>query len=165
MTVKEMTVKIQHVQKNLIPWCEEIIEAHAADIKELLRDQMYAGLDGEGNKLTPGYSQDPYFKKPGAGDRYAKWKDTLILRNHNSIFPAKGFDTPNLIITGTLIYDRIFVQVGNGKLILDATSSIIAKIKLKYGDIFKLSPLALMFFTTEILRPKLTARITSYMEQ
>lgn len=126
---------------------------------------MYAGLDGKGKLLKPGYSQDPYFKKPGAGARYAKWKDRLLQRSHNSIFPVKPVDTPNLIVTGTKIYDRLIFKVGNERFVLDAQSSIIADIKRKYGDVFALSPLAIRFFVLKILRPRLTHKINNHYAQ
>jgi hypothetical protein len=127
-----------------------------------MRDQMYAGLDGEGNNLTPGYSQDPYFKKPGAGLRYAKWKASssprLVTRGDSSIFKKRDIDTPNLIVTGTMIYDRLVVDVSDNSLIIDAVSPIIGDIKKKYGDIFKLSPIAMGYMVNKFVYPYLKAK-------
>lgn len=124
---------------------------------------MYAGLDGNGDSLTPKYSQDPYFKKAGAGLRYAKWKDSdspiLVKRADSIIFPRRDTDTPNLIVTGALIYDRITAKVGSGSLIITANSPIIGKIKAKYGDIFQLSPLAWNHMINRFIIPYLEAKI------
>ena len=140
---------------------ERILNENEAALKELMRDQMYAGLDGNGKSLTPKYSQDPYFKKPGAGERYARWKDTLWQRDHNSIFPAKDIDTPNLIVNGNLIYKVLDFSAASQKMIVTAHSSIIPKIEAKYGSVFKYSPIALGYIAQRIVFNDLKAEINA----
>ena len=58
-----------------------------------VREQLYSGIDGEGNSLSPSYDSDPYFQDPHAGfydedrghwmncyrhpERYIAWKQRI----------------------------------------------------------------------------------------
>jgi len=137
---------------NLLAMVERILQRHEPELLELQKDQLYAGLDSRGQLLKPSYSQDPYFKNPGAGSRYAAWKQSRTPRADSSLFPTKPTDTPNLIITGTLFYHRLFVEVGGGNLMIDANSPIMAKLDSKYGNLLLgLNDIARTYVATEFL--------------
>lgn len=57
-------------------------------------DQLKAGRLRSGDLITPSYQNDPYFKKPGAGQRYSDWKDEITPD------PRRPPGTPNLFVIG-----------------------------------------------------------------
>jgi hypothetical protein len=73
---------------------ETIVTDNVDAIADLQRDQMLEGRGVDGAFLRPFYSEDPYFKKPGAALRYARWKQKITPN------PQRPLDVPNLIITG-----------------------------------------------------------------
>lgn len=161
MNVSQYRQKIQVINENLIKWIEDILDS--LDVEQLFKDQMYAGLDGDGKSLTPTYSQDPYFKKPGGGQRYADWKESKR-KPQNSIFPQKGTDTPDLFINGNLVHNRIVVTVGNSIIKTDINSIISDKIKSKYGEeLFKFNEYSLNYLCSQV-RPLLQERINAALQ-
>ena len=71
-----------------------IVVNNKTTLEDIQRDQMLSGKDKNGEWLRPFYSENPYFKKPGAAYRYAKWK------SHISPNKQKPFDVPDLFIVG-----------------------------------------------------------------
>lgn len=161
MNVSQYRQKITGINQNLILWIEDILDT--LDIVDLFRDQLYAGLDGDGKALTPSYSQDPYFIRPGAPERYAKWKESRR-KGQNNIFPQKGVDTPDLFINGSLVYNRIIVNIDNGIINTDIDSLIESKIKNKYGEnVFKFNDISLSYLASKV-RPLLQEKINAYLQ-
>lgn len=145
---------------NLIREIEALMSEDEGLLLELMKDQLYAGLDGDGNSLRPTYQDDPYFKTREAAQRYSDWKDTMFQRTHNDLFTRRPPGTPNLIITGGLFYDTLVTEVGNAALIVRSDSPIIRKLESKYGNtLLRLSPLALKFYTEEHLFERLQKRV------
>lgn len=145
---------------NLIREIEALMSEDEGLLLELMKDQLFAGLDGDGNPLRPTYQEDPYFKSREAAQRYSDWKDTMFQRTHNDLFTRRPPGTPNLIITGTLFYHTLVASVGNDSLIINAQSPIIGKLEGKYGDaLLRLSPMALKFYTEEHLFIRLQTRV------
>lgn len=149
---------------NLIREIEALMSEDEGLLLELMKDQLYAGLDGDGNPLRPTYQDDPYFKEfknpQAAAQAYSDWKDGMMQRTHNTLFAKRPSGTPNLIITGSWFYDTLVAYAGNDSLIINAQSPIINELEGKYGDaLLKLSPLALKFYTEEHLFERLQKRV------
>lgn len=73
----------------------ESIRGTEAQYKELLQDQLRHGKGSDGEDLTPGYLEDPYFKSREAARRYSDWK------YKNSPSEGRNRNAPNLYIDGT----------------------------------------------------------------
>lgn len=129
---------------------EDIVGQRLDYITRLQKDQLNAGLDGNGNKFTLKYSQDPYFKSPESGRRYGAWKHSMN-KGTSTLFPVRDVDTPNLSINGSLFHNRIISSVSNGSLIIDAGSPIMFKLETKYGKVLGLSPTAINAMLSEFL--------------
>jgi len=121
---------------------EDIVGQKLDYITSLQKDQLNAGLDGDGEKFTLKYSEDPYFKTPAAGRRYGAWKMAMN-KGTSNLFPVRDIDTPNLSINGNLFHNHIISRTGSGKLIIDAASPIMSKLEGKYGKVLGLSPQAI----------------------
>lgn len=111
--------------------------------KELLyvqKQQLLAGQNAEGKSLFPTYSADPYFKSPAKAAKYAKFKANLKLEKVDTrIYPEKNDDTPNLIVTGVLFHNLIYVETTDNSIIFDSTGVITSRLISKYGQILGLN--------------------------
>ena len=163
--LKELANRIEQLRtKELVRIISEIFDEHRYLLVELQKDQLYAGRNAKDRELNPTYYNDPYFKTPAAAARYAKWKSSLNVRTHNPIFPQKQYETPNLIITGTLIYDTIFAKVSNGILEMSANSSILSELEQKYDEPFGLGKTAFEEFVRQTdMIEKVKQKVKKYL--
>ncbi len=151
---------------NLVAEIEALMSEDEGLLLELMKDQLFAGLDGDGNPLRPTYQEDPYFTSRAAAQRYSDWKDTMFQRTHNDLFTRRPPGTPNLIITGGLFYDTLVSEVGNSALVVRSDSPIIGKLEGKYGDaLLRMSPMALKFYTEERLFIRLQKKVHDYLSR
>ena len=98
---------------------------------EINKEQLLAGKTKKGVDITPSYIDDPYFKTPGAAQRYSAWKDKIT----PSDIRTPG--TPNLYINGTF-HESISINV-SGPIINISASFKGNEIENKYtSDIFGL---------------------------
>ena len=112
----------------------------------LVKDQLYSGLDGNLKLLTPSYSQDPFFKTREAALKYAKFKATQNPRTINPLFGAKPYDTPNLIVNGKFVYDRMRMVSLKDRVAFEIGGRLRNEIPKKYGkNTLKLSTKAVTY--------------------
>jgi hypothetical protein len=147
---QKLAQKFRSLQNELGSLVETIIKDLSIEIEILQKDQLWAGLDGDGKKLRVGYSQDDFFKSPESAARYAKFK--------------KDYDTPNLIINGKLVYDRIDISVGGNKLIISAASPILSELQSKYGETFGLGEIAFAHFQKTYFIPIFVERLKTFFD-
>ena len=158
MTISEYLSKLKTF--NILTEVSEIMRNDNGDLRELVKDQLYAGLDGDEKDLRPTYFEDPYFKSRASAENYSKWKDALSQRGE-SIFAPRKRGTPNLIITGTAFYNRIRVDVTDE--IIVKSSGLSDKLIRKYGEsILKLSKTAIGYYIEEKLFNKLKKRFNEH---
>lgn len=86
---------------------EEIVEDHADDIADLQREQMLEGKGVDGQYIRPFYSENPFFKTPGAAERYALWKQKITPNSNRPV------DVPNLIVVG-VFHKSLSAKVSGG---------------------------------------------------
>jgi hypothetical protein len=103
----------------------DILARNTDKVKDANINQLMQGLDRFGRPLSPKFSEDPYFKKPGAWQRYAAWKQRL--------FPETPYDTPNLIIRGDY-HDSIKVIRTGDNITFDASIHFAGDVSAKYQD-------------------------------
>lgn len=94
----------------------DLIIENKYQVLDLNRDQMLMGKNALGEDITPPYSQNTYFKKPGAAKRYAEYKRKIA--PNKSLDSLRDEDTPNLFINGTfhnsLEFDESNISVTTG---------------------------------------------------
>lgn len=132
-------------------------------IEEFAREQLYSGVNGDEERLTPKYSQDPYFKevygknwKSHATD-YMKWKRKIQPPAASFLgFRPRAMDTPNLIIRGDF-YDSITaIPVKEGVIVTSNGLSFSADIERKYtSKIYKMSNRAVKHYITYYAMPQI----------
>ena len=134
-----------------------------ADIVEgMVREQLYSGLDGNGDYLSPTYDDDPYFREKGPwqnrAQAYKHWKERITPPEPSRRLglPARPVEVPNLFITGP--FHRSIKAELRGERLTVFTSGFRdgPLIERKYGAaIFSLGTRAREYFVGNLLRPHL----------
>lgn len=148
----------------LISYAEDVLRKDVTILLQLQKDQLLAGKKQDGNAL-PSYYQDPFFKSPIKAARYAQFKDKLIFTKVYDIFGEKEMETPNLIVKGNLVHDRLFVQIGDGTIIFDANSPIRGKLIAKYNNLFGLNQTALNYYLNTFFINEYRLKIENFLAQ
>ena len=133
---------------------------NAVIAEDAVREQMYSGVDGNGEFLSPTYDDDPYFDEKGPwyhrNEGYKQWKYDITPPMHGVmlLLPPRPISVPNLFIDGTF-HDSITAEVAGDILLVETSGSGEgADIVAKYGDnILKLSPTAIEYINNEYVGP------------
>ena len=114
MTIAEMRDKIRIANANIQTEILDCMSQNSHDMAVSVREQLYSGVDGDGNSLSPSYSSDPFFTEHRAGfydedrghyvncylhpERYIEWKQRITPPEPSSLLnlPARPADIPNL---------------------------------------------------------------------
>lgn len=126
--------------------------------KTLLQDQLLHGKGADGQDLTPGYLEDPYFKSPAAAKRYADWKK-LISPN-----VGRNYNAPNLYINGQYHESINVIAEYSG---IKSTSSAYFGIDIegKYrGNANILGSDWRADYLENFIRPRLISNVKSYLQ-
>ena len=162
----ELARRMQQLSDNVLAEIVyEILSEHKNLLEEIQKYQLYAGQNAKGEKLAPSYLDDPFFKDSASAQRYANWKNSLSHNYQSNIFEPKDVNTPNLIITGTLVYDTIFASITNKSLIIGARSSILSKLESKYKEPIGLNQTAWDYYAKNFLVPELKQRVRQFLQQ
>lgn len=152
--------RIKRVETNV----GKIVKKNQNVLLSLNRDQMLLGRDAAGEVLTPDYLSDPYFDSQSEAMAYANMKYALESK-HNAritnptIYPNKGKDTPNLIVTGTF-QDNMFIEAKNDSFTIGSTYVDAPDIEAKYNNlVFGIAPASAMYFYENYIRPELMKKL------
>lgn len=94
-------------------------------ILELQKDQLLTGKGNDGQDLSPGYLEDPYFKTPAEALAYLAWKQKITPD------PRRNPNAPNLFINGFL-HSKFRVEADQDGYHVDNDSADYADINAKY---------------------------------
>lgn len=137
-----------------------LLDDNRKDAVQAICEQLYSGLDGEGNHLSPTYDNDPYFDQPGywygRAAAYKAWKQSITPPVRGSMLDTspRPVSVPNLFIDGTF-YSEIFAERKGDVLSVSVTGSGDSPaIVSKYGDqILNIGDTGIKYFNVEILTP------------
>ncbi|MCR5044649.1 MAG: hypothetical protein K6A93_11055 [Bacteroidaceae bacterium] len=88
------------------------LETNHEVVEDIVHEQLYSGLDGNGQYLSPTYDEDPYFNEEnrwkGKSRQYKEWKQRITppMQGEMLFLPPRPVEVPNLFIIGTF-YDSI----------------------------------------------------------
>lgn len=151
---------VHSVAEGLEQAVSDCIGANRFLISDLVREQLYSGLDGNTDSLRPSYSDDPFFDREGPWyhnpDGYIEWKRKLTppVTSPKLNLPPRPVDVPNLIITGA--FHESIVSLVSGDMLSIKTEGFIdgPDIVRKYGDdILNLGKDAREYVVIELLEP------------
>lgn len=140
--------------------CLECMDKNKSVIENLIHEQLYAGIDGEGQYINPTYDNDPYFNEDGIwkgrAHAYKEWKERITPPETSYLLrlPPRPVNIPNLKIKGNF-YDSIKVTaVSNEFKIISSGFDEGSAIVSKYGDkILGVSDTAVEYFSNSYLIP------------
>jgi len=165
MGLIELNKRLKQLRDGLmVKYAEDILKQDVSILLRLQKDQLLSGQKQDGKSL-PSYYQDPFFKSPIKAARYAQFKDRLIFDKVYDIFGTKEMETPNLIVKGSLVHDRLFVQIGDGKIIIDANSPIRGQLIAKYNNLFGLNQTALNYYLNTFFIVDYRKKIENFLAQ
>lgn len=140
----------------------ECMGENADVVADMVREQLYSGLDGNGDYLSPTYDDDPYFSErgpwQGRAEQYKRWKERITPpeTSQRLMLPARPVEVPNLFITGPF-HRSIRAEVqGDHLTVFTSGFRDGPLIERKYGQqIFGLGVRAREYFVGTFLRPHL----------
>jgi hypothetical protein len=147
----------------MVEIAEQILKEDAPILLRLQKDQFLSGQKQDGT--IPSYYQDTYFKSPIKAAKYARFKDKLIFNKTYDIFGTKEYETPNLIVKGNLVHDRLIIQIESGKIIIDVNSPIRGKLLAKYNNLFGLNKTALNYYLNTFFIIDYRHKIENFLAQ
>lgn len=180
MNIAEVRERIRLMNAGIQSQILDCMAQNAHDMTVSVREQLYSGVDGEGNSLSPSYSSDPYFQDPHAGyydedrghwvncyrhpERYIAWKQRITPPEPSSRLnlPARPTDIPNLFIVGTFHSSIGERPTARGVEIFTSGWDGGPSVERKYGSqIFKLTENAVGHFNESFLWPWLKSWMQS----
>lgn len=172
MNIVEMRERIRLIKDGFKGQVLDCMADNSHEMVVSVREQLYSGIDGEGNSLSPSYDSDPYFQDPHAGyydedrghwmncyrhpERYIAWKQRITPPEGSSRLglPARPASIPNLFIVGTFHASISGRPTSSGVEIFTSGWDSGPLVERKYGSqIFKLSENAVGHFNESFLWP------------
>ena len=159
MTITEVADIIGRIADGFEESCKRCLWDNQGVVYLCVTEQLYSGLDGDGNYLTPNYDDDPFFNEPGfwhnRAEDYKAWKRSITPPKMSKELglDARPDNVPNLFIDGTF-YSQINTRQIEYGLEIDPGSGKGVEIVEKYGDqILSLTPTAITYFNDSVLLP------------
>jgi len=127
-----------------------------------IREQLYCGVRGDGQKLSPSYESDPYFNTEESGrfylhpELYIEWKMQITPPEAGAVLglPPRDRVTPNLWIDGTYHRSISAAPTAKGVRIFSFGFYAGGAIERKYGSqIYQLHDLAVARFNRLFVFP------------
>jgi len=164
-TIKQVKERFEMAYNALPSVIADTVQRTQDVLLDLNRDQLLYGRDADGKALTPGYTQDPYFKTRAAAEAYLKMKQGLEgehkgLRTFTSVqlYPEKDSNTPNLLVNGRLFFNYFFIRITQESYEIGSTGEAAAKIESKYNNrVYGLAPKSKEFYYFSYIRPAIEA--------
>lgn len=161
MEIEEVSAIIDAIADGFETRCVECLDANRGIVLRSIHEQMYSGLGGDGQYLSPTYDDDPFFDEPGPwrgrSADYKAWKRSITppLKSRMLGLDARPDAVPNLYIDGTF-YSDISMRMNGSELELDPGDGNGPAILEKYGErLFQLGPTAVGYFNDNFLRPSI----------
>lgn len=161
MDIKSVYDIIHNISEGFEANALQCLANQSSVVVDLIKEQIYSGVDGDGEYLSPTYDDDPFFEEPGywyhRAKDYKAWKYhiTKPVVSPRLMLSPRPVEVPNLYIDGTFFGeiraamqgDMLEVSPGNGNG---------PAIKEKYGDkLFMLGTDAVEWFNLEFMWPSI----------
>ena len=161
MELKEVADIIHRIAEGFEDDCLKCLEQNKEVVLQAVREQLYSGQDGDGNRLSPTYDSDPFFEEPGwwyhRASSYKAWKREITPPVKGTMLglPARDDNVPNLFVDGTF-YSEINATKSASGLMIDPGSGNGPDIVAKYGDrILAMGPDAREYFNLFYMLPSI----------
>lgn len=139
MDVQQVADIIRQISDGFEDACKQCLQSESGLMLDLIREQMYVGMDGDEQHLSPTYDDDPFFNEEGwwhhRSEDYKAWKMKItpplagILTN----LPPRPDNVPNLWIDGTF-HSEVNAKPNDNGINIDPGMGNGPDIVAKYGD-------------------------------
>lgn len=158
-TIKGASDTFQRLNAGFQPMLTQLIQSNGMELGGYVREQLWAGLDGDEKELRPTYLTDPYFKERYGSawrimaERYADWKMEITPPSSGRLgFRPRDRVVPNLFIDGTF-HRSIMPRNIDGGITFSSQVGFATEIEQKYHDtIYKVSRTARKRFLDDFVR-------------
>lgn len=169
MGIEEVANIIHKIADGFEEACIKCLDDNKVIVHDAISEQLYSGQDGDGQYLSPTYTEDDYFrnrKRPWVhydeetgktyvgAEGYKEWKHDITPPKAGTMLglPPRPDDVPNLWIDGTFHRSITIKRQGDA---LVVTSEEGAAIVAKYSDqrILNMGPTAIRYFNTTYMLP------------
>lgn len=159
MSIEEVSNIIGRIADGFEEACMKCLSDNSDVVLLAVSEQLYSGLDGEGQHLSPTYDNDPYFEEDGywyhRAKEYKEWKRDITPPIAGTVLglPPRPEEVPNLWINGKF-HSEITAQRKGDALVTDPGNGDGPAIVAKYGDeILNMGPTAIEYFNEEYMIP------------
>lgn len=159
MDIQEVYDVIHAIAEGFEENVVDCLDKHSGNVVMAISDQLYSGINGDDEYLTPTYDDDPYFQLEGPWQNnskgYKAWKMSITPPVVSSILGLnpRPDNVPNLFITGKF-HSEINAKRAGDMLLVDPGHNDGPSIVSKYGEqILELSSRGVDYFNTEFLIP------------
>ncbi len=173
MGIEEVAGIISDIANGIEDACAQCLEENSGTVLDSIKEQLYAGMDGEGSHLEPTYLEDPYLvnrKKPWLHTEddgriyigpqgYLDWKKDITPPEQGEMLglPPRPEAVPNLFINGTFYKSIKATRKGNS-LDIGTTTETGKKIVEKYHDqILGMGETAIGYFNANVMLPAIAS--------
>lgn len=159
MDIQEVYAVVHAIAEGFEETVIDCLDKHSGNVVMAISDQLYSGIDGNDEYLSPTYDEDPFFNEDGPwyqnSQGYKAWKMEITPPVVSSILGLnpRPEEVPNLFITGKFHSD-INAKRSGDMLLVDPGHNDGPSIVSKYGEqILELSSRGVAYFNTEFLIP------------
>lgn len=159
MGIEEVANIIWKISEGFEEACIRCLEDNSGIVLRAVTEQIYSGLDGEGQHLSPTYDDDPFFEEEGVwyhrAQDYKAWKYSITPPVSGTMLglPPRPDEVPNLYINGKF-YSEITAHRKGDVLVVDPGNGDGPSIVAKYGDqILDMGQTAIGYFNTTYMLP------------
>lgn len=161
MDISEVANIITKIADGFEEACARCLDQNSGRVIVVIQEQLYCGVDGNNEFLSPNYDDDPFFEEEGTwyhrAKEYKAWKREISppIRGPILNLPARPVEVPNLFITGRF-HEEINARREGDKLVIDPGPNDGPAIVQKWGDqILTLTDPAVQYFNEDYLLPYL----------
>lgn len=159
MNIAQVASIIQKISDGFEEACIKCLDEKSNAVLLAVTEQLYSGLNGEGDHLSPTYDDDPYFDEEGPwyhrSKDYKAWKRGITPPISSSMLslPPRPDEVPNLYINGKFYSEILAMRKGDVLEVNPGTGRGPA-IVAKYGDeILNMGPTAVEYFNDTFMLP------------
>lgn len=163
MTIDEMADIIGRITDGFENAVLRVLDERKDFIVYELQEQMYSGMTGEDEYISPNYDDDPFFDEEGywhgRSKDYKAWKKMITPPIPSSVLglPPRPDHIPNLWIND-MFYSDISAKLNGNMLDITVSREKSKDILGKFGEsLFTLGTNAVGVFNTDYLEPNLEA--------
>lgn len=161
MGIDEVSDIIHSIAEGFEENAMQCLDKNSGEVLAAIKEQMYSGINGRGELLSPTYDNDPFFEEEGVwyhrSDDYMAWKQKITPPVSGQLIdvPPRPYNVPNLFINGKF-YSELTAQRQGDMLNIDPGIGNGLDIVAKYGsELLDMADPSVEYFNRKYLMPSI----------